>query len=221
MNHSDTDWLPLTARPTALIVSAQASMRRMTSAILRQQQYAVTEARNVADGDSFLMKASSLSLVIASLQIQVGDDGLSLALRLRRADQHLAILVISQSAPTVDQTRSALARDQAQLAQAKEQEARLRPLMEKDYITRNDYAVAATQVKSLEATVSADRAVLEQAQLQLSYAHIKAPISGRTGSLSVNGGAGGLTANDSTFDSEPSEVRTNAPNQSGMPSTSR
>ena len=106
MNHSDTDWLPLTARPTALIVSAQASMRRMTSAILRQQQYAVTEARNVADGESFLMKASSLSLVIASLQIQVGDDGLSLALRLRRADQHLAILVISQSAPTVDQTRS-------------------------------------------------------------------------------------------------------------------
>ena len=89
---------------------------------------------------------------------------------------------------TVNQTRSALARDQAQLAQAKEQEARLRPLMEKDYITRNDYAVAATQVKSLEATVSADRAVLEQAQLQLSYAHIKAPISGRTGSLSVDSG---------------------------------
>ena len=98
---------------------------------------------------------------------------------------------------SVDQARAALARDQAQLAQAKEQEARLRPLMQKEYITRNDYDVAATQVKSLEAVVAANGAVLEQAQLQLSYAHIKAPISGRTGSLAVDtgnlvtGGTGG------------------------------
>ncbi len=89
---------------------------------------------------------------------------------------------------SVDQARSALARDQAQLAQAKEQENRLRPLMQKEYITRNEYDVAATQVKSLEATLSANRAVLDQAQLQLSYGQIFAPISGRTGSLSVDSG---------------------------------
>jgi multidrug efflux system membrane fusion protein len=88
----------------------------------------------------------------------------------------------------VDQATSALARDQAQLAQAKEQESRLRPLMQKEYITRNEYDVAATQVKSLEATVSSNRAVLEQAKLLLSYAQILAPISGRTGSLSVDSG---------------------------------
>ena len=88
----------------------------------------------------------------------------------------------------VDQARAAVARDQAQLAQAKEQEARLRPLMEKDYITRNDYDVAATLVKSLEATVASSRAQLEQAQLQLSYAQISAPIAGRTGDLSVRSG---------------------------------
>jgi len=81
----------------------------------------------------------------------------------------------------VDQAKAAVARDQAQLAQAKEQEGRLRPLMEKDYITRNEYDVAATLVKSLDATISASRAQLEQAQLQLSYAHITAPIAGRTG----------------------------------------
>ena len=89
---------------------------------------------------------------------------------------------------SVDQATSALARDQAQLAQAKEQESRLRPLMQKEYITRNEYDVAATQVKSLEATVSSNRAVLEQAKLQLSYSQILAPISGRTGSLSVDSG---------------------------------
>ena len=88
----------------------------------------------------------------------------------------------------VEQVRAALARDQAQLVQAKAQETRLRPLMEKDYITRQEYDVAATQAKSLEATADANRAALEQAQLQLAYAQISAPISGRTGSLSVRAG---------------------------------
>jgi multidrug efflux system membrane fusion protein len=88
----------------------------------------------------------------------------------------------------VDQARAALARDQAQYVQAQAQEARLRPLMEKDYVTRQEYDVAATQAKALESTVNANKAALEQAQLQFSYAHITAPISGRTGSLSVRSG---------------------------------
>ncbi len=88
----------------------------------------------------------------------------------------------------VAQTSAALARDKAQLAQAKAQEARLRPLMEKDYITRSEYDVAETLVKSLESTVASDQAVLDQSKLQLSYAHIDAPIAGRTGSLAVKAG---------------------------------
>lgn len=88
----------------------------------------------------------------------------------------------------VEQARAALARDQAQLAQAQAQEARLRPLIEKDYITRQEYDVATTQAKALDATMAANRAVMEQAQLQLSYAQVSAPISGRTGSLSVKAG---------------------------------
>jgi RND family efflux transporter MFP subunit len=87
-----------------------------------------------------------------------------------------------------EQARAALARDQAQLAQAQAQEARLRPLAEKDYITKNEYDVALTQSKSLQATVEANRAALEQTRLQLSYASIASPISGRTGSLSVKPG---------------------------------
>ena len=89
---------------------------------------------------------------------------------------------------SVEQARAALARDQAQLLQAQAQEARLRPLAEKEYITRSEYEVAFTQSKSLQATVEANRAALEQAQLQLAYASITAPISGRTGSLSVRSG---------------------------------
>jgi multidrug efflux system membrane fusion protein len=88
----------------------------------------------------------------------------------------------------MDQARAALARDQAQLLQAQAQEARLKPLADKEYITRQEYDVAFTQAKALEATVASDRAAVEQAQVQLSYATITAPISGRTGSLSVRSG---------------------------------
>ena len=89
---------------------------------------------------------------------------------------------------SVAQTQAAVTRDEAQLAQARAQESRLRPLAEKEYITRQEYDVAATQAKSLEATVVANKAVVDAAQLQLSYSQITAPISGRTGSLSVKAG---------------------------------
>lgn len=88
----------------------------------------------------------------------------------------------------LEQARASLTRDQAQLAQAQAQENRLRPLADKDYITKSEYEVALTQSKSLQATVEANRAAVQQAQLQLSYATITAPISGRTGSLSVRAG---------------------------------
>lgn len=86
------------------------------------------------------------------------------------------------------QSMAAVKRDEAQLAQAKAQEGRLRSLVEKDYITRQEYDVAATAAKSLEATVNANQAAVEQARLQLGYARIVAPIAGRTGSLAVKPG---------------------------------
>ncbi len=89
---------------------------------------------------------------------------------------------------SVAQTQAAVSRDEAQLAQARAQEQRLRPLAEKEYITRQEYDVAATQAKSLEATVVANKAVVDAAQLQLSYSQITSPIAGRTGSLSVKAG---------------------------------
>lgn len=89
---------------------------------------------------------------------------------------------------SVAQTQAAVQRDEAQLAQARAQEQRLRPLADKEYITRQEYDVAATQMKSLEATVAANKAVVEAAQLQLSYSQVTAPIAGRTGSLSVKAG---------------------------------
>ena len=89
---------------------------------------------------------------------------------------------------SVAQAQAAVMRDEAQLSQARAQEARLRPLADKEYITRQEYDVAATQMKALEATVTANKAAVDAARVQLSYGSLAAPISGRTGTLSVKAG---------------------------------
>ena len=96
------------------------------------------------------------------------------------------------------QAQAQLARDMAQLENAKVQQERLEPLLKREFITRQEYDVAVTSAKSLEATVAADKALVEQARIQLEFSRIHAPISGRTGSLTIKpgnlvsaGGSGG------------------------------
>jgi multidrug efflux system membrane fusion protein len=86
------------------------------------------------------------------------------------------------------QAQAQLARDQAQLENAKVQQDRLAPLLKREFITRQEFDVAVTSTKSLEATVAADRALMEQARIQLDYTKIYAPIPGRTGAVAVKSG---------------------------------
>ncbi|MBI2295678.1 MAG: efflux RND transporter periplasmic adaptor subunit [Betaproteobacteria bacterium] len=86
------------------------------------------------------------------------------------------------------QAQAQHARDQAQLENAKVQQERLEPLLKREFITRQEFDVAVTSTKSLEATVAADRAQVEQARIQLEFTRIHAPIGGRTGALAVKPG---------------------------------
>lgn len=128
-----------------------------------------------------------------SVAVRPQANGVLTAVRFKEGDYVKAgqVLFEIDARPmqaAVAQSSAAVKRDEAQLVQAQAQEGRLRSLVEKDYVTRQEYDVAATAAKSLEATVNANRAALEQAQLQLGYAQIVAPIAGRTGSLSVKPG---------------------------------
>jgi len=81
-----------------------------------------------------------------------------------------------------------LARDQVLLEQAKSELQRNADLVKQEYVTRQQYDQTAANVAALTASVQVDAAAVDNAQLQLDYASIKAPISGRTGSLLVNAG---------------------------------
>ena len=95
------------------------------------------------------------------------------------------------------QAAAALARDEAQLRNAQSQAARYAELVKKDYVTREEYDRVTAAAESARATVAADRAVVDNARVQLSYTEIHAPIGGKSGSLLVH--AGNLVrANDTT-----------------------
>lgn len=151
-----------------------------TVAVQRQAMPVVIDAVGTVESEHSVAVRPQASGVLEAVLFKEGD---------RVKQGQMLFRIDSRPMKTsVEQARAALARDQAQLQQAQAQEARLRPLAEKEYITRQEYDVAATQTKSLEATAEANRAALEQVQLLLAYAYISAPITGRTGSLSVKAG---------------------------------
>ena len=97
----------------------------------------------------------------------------------------------------LNQAQANLERDTAQAANAKVIAQRMEDLVERGVGTREQRDTARTTAAALDAVVGANRAAVENATVQLQYATIRAPISGRTGVLMVN--AGNLVrANDQT-----------------------
>ncbi len=86
------------------------------------------------------------------------------------------------------QAQASLARDLAQAKNAEEQAKRYAILVQKDYVSRDQYDQLQANADALAAAVEADRATVENAKLQLDYCTIKSPINGRAGSVLVNVG---------------------------------
>jgi multidrug efflux system membrane fusion protein len=86
------------------------------------------------------------------------------------------------------QAEATLARDIAQAKNAEEQAKRYAILVQKDYVSRDQYDQLRANADALAAVVDADRANVENARLQLSYCTIKSPINGRAGSVLINAG---------------------------------
>lgn len=90
---------------------------------------------------------------------------------------------------TVKQLQGVLRKDTASLKNARIEEKRYKELFQKDYVSHEQYDQMRTNAAVLEETVNSDKAALDDANLQLNYCNITAPISGRTGSLAVHAGS--------------------------------
>jgi membrane fusion protein, multidrug efflux system len=86
------------------------------------------------------------------------------------------------------QAEGQLARDEALLKNAELDLARYKTLLEQDSIAAQQTVTQESLVRQHRGTVEVDRAQVENAQLQLSYARITAPVSGRIGLRLVDKG---------------------------------
>jgi len=88
----------------------------------------------------------------------------------------------------LDQAQANRERDEAQLQGAELNLDRYSKLVGSGFQTRQSYDDQKATVAQLKATLKADQAAIETAQINLQYATIRAPITGRTGKLMVDAG---------------------------------
>jgi len=81
----------------------------------------------------------------------------------------------------LDQARGQLARDEAQLANAKLDLTRYQTLAAQGVIPRQQLDTQAASVRQFDGVIRADEAQINNAKLQITYCHITAPIAGRVG----------------------------------------
>lgn len=105
-----------------------------------------------------------------------------------QAGQVLFQLDARQYVAVLEQARAQLVRDEAQAANARRDAARYAALVKEGYVTGSQADQAEATAASAAATVIADRAAVSKAALDVANCTIRAPISGRTGSLLVRQG---------------------------------
>jgi multidrug efflux system membrane fusion protein len=88
----------------------------------------------------------------------------------------------------LNQAEANLARDRAQAENARQQVLRYQQLLQKEYVSQEQYDQFRTAAAALEGTLLADQAAVEQAKLQLEYCSIRSPIDGVAGTLLVHPG---------------------------------
>jgi len=144
-------------------------------------------------------------------EVKQGDPLFTIDPRPLQAMLAQASANLAKAVAAVDQGKQVLAKDQATATNARTIMRRDATLIENGVISREEYdnAVAASQaadatvradqsaVDSLNAAAKAEQANVRNAQVQLGYSTIRAPITGKTGNLVVT--AGNLVrANDTT-----------------------
>lgn len=161
------DAVRATRRPVPLIIAAPGTVQSYHSVAVRAQVGGMLDQVNFQEGDE--VKAGQLLFLIDPKPYKA----------------------------QVDQARGQVEQDRAKLASDKANAERTARLVKKGYVSSQDNENAQALVEQDRGTLAADEAKLEQAQLQLSYTRITAPISGKTGALAYKAG-NLIQANDTT-----------------------
>jgi multidrug efflux system membrane fusion protein len=133
---------------------------------------------------------SQVDGVIAEIHFREGDDV--------RAGDRLVTLDRRPFENSLRVARADLANARAEAAKAAADLVRYQRLDQQDAISKEQFAQLTTKAETSQALVQAKEAAVANAELQLGYAQIRAPIPGRTGQLLLHEGAL-VKANDNNF----------------------
>ncbi|VTU17549.1 efflux RND transporter periplasmic adaptor subunit [Variovorax sp. PBL-E5] len=106
-----------------------------------------------------------------------------------KAGQPLFRIDPAPFAAAAQSAQASLARAEANAVQAKALAERYKPLVEANAVSKQEYANAVAAQKIAEADVAVGRAAVQTAKINLGYASVTAPISGRIGRALVTEGA--------------------------------
>ena len=126
------------------------------------------------------VRARVAGIVIKRLFVEGGDV---------KAGQPLFQIDSAPYQATVASAKASLARAQANVTQATAQAERYKPLLEANAISKQDYVNAVAAQKQAEADVASAKAAVQSGEINLGYASVAAPISGRIGRALVTEGA--------------------------------
>jgi membrane fusion protein, multidrug efflux system len=141
----------------------------------------------------FELAATGTVEPIQTVAVQAQVSGVLQRVAFREGDEVKRGQVLFQLDPrpyraAFEQASAILTRDQAQAANAAQEAKRYESLVEKEFVTSQQYDQVRTNAAAAQATLAGSKAAVDQAQLNLQYATIRAPISGRTGSLLIREG---------------------------------
>lgn len=147
---------------------------------------------------------SALGTVTASSIVTVRSrvDGQLMALHFQEGDMVTAGQLLAEIDPrpynvALLQAQGQLAKDQATLSNTRNDLRRYQKLAATRLVSQQDLDSQQALVRESEGTVKSDQAAVDNAQLNLTYSRITAPISGRVGLKQVDAG-NYITASDTT-----------------------
>ena len=154
---------------------------------------AVTVASSTVGEAPYTVAANGVVEPLQSVAVQSQVGGVLTRVHFKEGDEvnEGQLLFSIDSRPydaALKQAQAMLARDIAQAENAKRDAERFAALVAKDYVTKSQADQATANAAALSAVVDADRATVSVQRFNLDNATIRAPISGKTGSLLVRAG---------------------------------
>lgn len=185
---ADGRWQMAIRAFAVLCVAATAGCEKPAAVV--KPPVAVVVATSTRGPAPYVLTANGVVEPAQSVDVQSQVGGVLTAVHFREGDEVKAGQLLFEIDPrpyesALRQAEAVLARDQATADNARRDADRFATLAQKDFVTKSQADQALSNADALKAALESDKAMVANARFNLENASIRAPVSGKTGSLLV------------------------------------